>query len=111
MRAHLDDQRRIEAHLTLPHHPPVLCAVKPGRVVVDVLDVDDQVGCCLLPPTISGSVGQAEALSLFEIQTRLAPWDDLIVRSTRSHHHLQCVCSFVWLSRFRFFCLVVCVLI
>lgn len=60
MRSYLDDQRRIEAHIALSDHPLVLAAVKPGRVVVDILDVDDEVGCGLLAPTIGGGVRQAE---------------------------------------------------
>ena len=60
MRSYLDDQRRIKADIALSDHPLVLAAVKPGGVVVDILDVDDEVGGGLLAPAIRGGVGQAK---------------------------------------------------
>ena len=105
MRSYLDDQRRIKAHIALSDHPLVLAAVKPRGVVVDILDVDDEVGGGLLASAISGSVGQAkpemklfmqhvirfppECLSLLKVQTRLSPRDNLIVSATRRNNHLN----------------------
>ena len=89
IRSYLDDECRIKAHIALSDHPLVLAPVKPGGVVIDILDVDDEVCGGLLAPTISGSVGQAECLPLLKIKTSLSPGNNLIVSSTRSHNHLE----------------------
>ena len=64
-----DVERRIKAGVALSHNPPVLLSVKTRMVVIDVLQLDDEVGGGGLTSTVSGLVGQGESLPIFVVQT------------------------------------------